>query len=77
MCVCVTQAKHDKDDVCLIDTSGRMQDNEKLMRSLAKLVHNNNPDLVCVCVCVCAYVCVCVCMYVCVYCVLNVNVVFS
>eukprot|EP00128_Syssomonas_multiformis_P013453 Colp12_sorted_trinity150504_noHs@21030 len=33
-------------DVVLIDTAGRMQDNEPLMRSLAKLVKLNNPDLV-------------------------------
>ncbi|RDD41640.1 Signal recognition particle receptor subunit alpha [Trichoplax sp. H2] len=33
-------------DVVLIDTAGRMQDNEPLMRSLAKLVHINEPDLV-------------------------------
>jgi signal recognition particle receptor subunit alpha len=28
----------------LIDTAGRMQDNEPLMRALAKLVTVNNPD---------------------------------
>lgn len=33
-------------DVVLIDTAGRMQDNEPLMRSLAKLVSVNKPDLV-------------------------------
>ncbi|KAI0053826.1 P-loop containing nucleoside triphosphate hydrolase protein [Auriscalpium vulgare] len=31
-------------DVVLIDTAGRMQDNEPLMRALAKLVSVNNPD---------------------------------
>lgn len=31
-------------DVVLIDTAGRMQDNEPLMRALAKLVSTNNPD---------------------------------
>lgn len=31
-------------DVVLIDTAGRMQDNEPLMRSLSKLVSVNNPD---------------------------------
>ncbi|KAK4049048.1 hypothetical protein OIV83_004410 [Microbotryomycetes sp. JL201] len=31
-------------DVVLIDTAGRMQDNEPLMRALAKLVTVNNPD---------------------------------
>lgn len=33
-------------DVVLIDTAGRMQDNEPLMKALAKLVAINNPDLV-------------------------------
>lgn len=33
-----------KFDVVLIDTAGRMQDNEPLMRALAKLVAVNNPD---------------------------------
>jgi signal recognition particle receptor subunit alpha len=33
-------------DVVLVDTAGRMQDNEPLMRSLAKLVHLNQPDKV-------------------------------
>lgn len=33
-------------DVVMIDTAGRMQDNEPLMRSLAKLVRVNTPDLV-------------------------------
>lgn len=33
-------------DVVLIDTAGRMQDNEPLMRSLAKLVAVNEPDRV-------------------------------
>ncbi|KAI8907307.1 signal recognition particle receptor, isoform CRA_a [Gorgonomyces haynaldii] len=31
-------------DVVLIDTAGRMQDNEPLMRALAKLVATNDPD---------------------------------
>ncbi|RKP17839.1 P-loop containing nucleoside triphosphate hydrolase protein [Rozella allomycis CSF55] len=31
-------------DVVLIDTAGRMQDNEPLMRSLAKLVSDNQPN---------------------------------
>lgn len=30
----------------LIDTAGRMQGNEKLMRQLAKLVFVNQPDIV-------------------------------
>ena len=33
-------------DVVLIDTAGRMQDNEPLMRALARLVHINKPNLV-------------------------------
>jgi len=33
-------------DAVLVDTAGRMQDNEPLMRALAKLVHVNQPDLV-------------------------------
>lgn len=33
-------------DVVLIDTAGRMQDNEPLMRALAKLLQVNTPDLV-------------------------------
>lgn len=33
-------------DVVLIDTAGRMQDNEPLMRSLSKLIKVNNPNLV-------------------------------
>ncbi|CAJ0935150.1 unnamed protein product, partial [Mesorhabditis belari] len=32
-------------DVVLVDTSGRMQDNEPLMRALAKLIRVNEPDL--------------------------------
>lgn len=33
-------------DVILVDTAGRMQDNEPLMRALAKLIKVNQPDLV-------------------------------
>ncbi|GIY54243.1 signal recognition particle receptor subunit alpha homolog [Caerostris darwini] len=39
-------ARDMKIDVVLIDTAGRMQDNEPLMRALAKLIKVNNPDLV-------------------------------
>ena len=39
-------AKANHYDVCLIDTAGRMQDNEPLMRAIAKLVAVNTPDLV-------------------------------
>lgn len=33
-------------DVVLVDTAGRMQDNEPLMRALGKLIKVNEPDLV-------------------------------
>ena len=33
-------------DIVLIDTAGRMQDNEPLMRALTKLIKVNEPDLV-------------------------------
>jgi signal recognition particle receptor subunit alpha len=33
-------------DVVLVDTAGRMQDNEPLMRALSKLINANAPDLV-------------------------------
>nr|CEL66130.1 TPA: signal recognition particle protein, putative [Neospora caninum Liverpool] len=39
-------ARQEGRDVVLIDTAGRMQDNEPLMRSLAKLVAINNPDMI-------------------------------
>eukprot|EP01016_Furgasonia_blochmanni_P008823 TRINITY_DN1363_c0_g1_i3.p1 TRINITY_DN1363_c0_g1~~TRINITY_DN1363_c0_g1_i3.p1 ORF type:complete len:168 (+),score=12.40 TRINITY_DN1363_c0_g1_i3:3-506(+) len=35
-----------KIDVVLIDTAGRMQDNEPLMRALSRLVILNQPDLI-------------------------------
>ncbi|KAI0797861.1 signal recognition particle binding protein [Abortiporus biennis] len=40
----ITYARDNDFDVVLIDTAGRMQDNEPLMRALAKLVAINNPD---------------------------------
>ncbi|SPO22445.1 related to SRP101 - signal recognition particle receptor, alpha chain [Ustilago trichophora] len=40
----LTYAKAEGFDVVLIDTAGRMQDNEPLMRALAKLVAVNRPD---------------------------------
>jgi signal recognition particle receptor subunit alpha len=40
----MTYAKEHDFDVVLIDTAGRMQDNEPLMRALAKLVAVNSPD---------------------------------
>ncbi|CAH1797097.1 unnamed protein product [Owenia fusiformis] len=39
-------ARDTRIDVVLIDTAGRMQDNEPLMRALAKLIKVNTPDLV-------------------------------
>lgn len=39
-------ARDSKFDVALVDTAGRMQDNEPLMRALAKLIKVNEPDLV-------------------------------
>lgn len=35
-----------KIDVVLIDTAGRMQDNEPLMKALSRLIVLNQPDLV-------------------------------
>lgn len=40
----ITYARDNDFDVVLIDTAGRMQDNEPLMRALAKLVAVNSPD---------------------------------
>lgn len=42
----IAHAQEEGYDCLLIDTAGRMQNNEPLMRSLAKLVSVNNPDLV-------------------------------
>jgi signal recognition particle receptor subunit alpha len=42
----IAHAKSNQFDVCLIDTAGRMQDNEPLMRAIGKLVSVNTPDLV-------------------------------
>uniref|UniRef100_A0A1L8DVM6 Putative signal recognition particle n=1 Tax=Nyssomyia neivai TaxID=330878 RepID=A0A1L8DVM6_9DIPT len=39
-------AKDSGVDVVLVDTAGRMQDNEPLMRALTKLIKVNEPDLV-------------------------------
>lgn len=39
-------ARDQKIDIVLVDTAGRMQDNEPLMRALAKLIKVNQPDLV-------------------------------
>lgn len=40
----IRRAKELNYDVVLVDTAGRMQDNEPLMRALAKLVEVNRPD---------------------------------
>jgi signal recognition particle receptor subunit alpha len=42
----IRYAKENRTDVVLVDTAGRMQDNEPLMRALAKLIKVNEPDLV-------------------------------
>ena len=42
----INEAAAKKIDVVLIDTAGRMQDNEPLMKALARLVNLNNPDVV-------------------------------
>jgi signal recognition particle receptor subunit alpha len=39
-------ARENNFDCVLIDTAGRMQNNEPLMKALAKLVTDNSPDLV-------------------------------
>lgn len=39
-------AREQRIDVVLVDTAGRMQDNEPLMRALSKLIKLNNPNLV-------------------------------
>jgi len=42
----INYARDIKADVVLVDTAGRMQDNEPLMRALSKLISVNAPDLV-------------------------------
>lgn len=42
----IRHAREVHTDIVLIDTAGRMQDNEPLMRALAKLIKVNEPDLV-------------------------------
>jgi len=42
----INHARDSGIDVVLVDTAGRMQDNEPLMRALAKLIAVNGPDLV-------------------------------
>lgn len=42
----INEAKKLKKDIVLIDTAGRMQDNEMQMRELANLIEDNKPQLV-------------------------------
>ncbi|XP_026450973.1 signal recognition particle receptor subunit alpha homolog [Papaver somniferum] len=42
----IQEARRNGSDVVLVDTAGRMQDNEPLMRALSKLVSLNSQDLV-------------------------------
>ncbi len=42
----INYARSARIDVVLVDTAGRMQDNEPLMRALSKLIAVNAPDLV-------------------------------
>lgn len=42
----IAQAHKQHTNVVMIDTAGRMQDHESRMRALAKLIHDNQPDLV-------------------------------
>jgi len=42
----ISYARDQRFDIVLVDTAGRMQDNAPLMRSLAKLIKVNQPDLV-------------------------------
>lgn len=42
----INYAKESKYEVVLVDTAGRMQDNEPLMRALTKLIKVNEPDMV-------------------------------
>ncbi|GAB2234796.1 hypothetical protein Drorol1_Dr00004061 [Drosera rotundifolia] len=42
----IQEAARNGSDVVLVDTAGRMQDNEPLMRALSKLINLNDPDLV-------------------------------
>ena len=42
----INKASEDGNDVVLVDTAGRMQNNVPLMKALAKLVTETHPDLV-------------------------------
>lgn len=41
----INYARANKFDCVMVDTAGRMQDNEPLMKELAKLIKTNSPDL--------------------------------
>uniref|UniRef100_A0A7S0GFX4 SRP54-type proteins GTP-binding domain-containing protein n=1 Tax=Proboscia inermis TaxID=420281 RepID=A0A7S0GFX4_9STRA len=45
--VAIAQAKERENDVVLVDTVGRMQNNNPLINALAKLAEKIDPDLVC------------------------------
>ncbi len=42
----IKEATQQRFDVVLVDTAGRMQDNEPLMKALSRLVVLNQPDLI-------------------------------
>ncbi|KAL6589523.1 hypothetical protein ACP70R_050327 [Stipagrostis hirtigluma subsp. patula] len=42
----IEEASRNKSAVFLVETAGRMQDNQPLMRALSKLINLNSPDLV-------------------------------
>eukprot|EP01054_Gregarina_sp_Poly1_P004409 Gregarina_sp_Poly_1__4408@NODE_237_length_10947_cov_116_066912_g209_i0_p4_GENE_NODE_237_length_10947_cov_116_066912_g209_i0NODE_237_length_10947_cov_116_066912_g209_i0_p4_ORF_typecomplete_len437_score68_49SRP54/PF00448_22/1_4e68AAA_30/PF13604_6/1_3e05AAA_25/PF13481_6/1_4e02AAA_25/PF13481_6/0_0011AAA_24/PF13479_6/0_00017AAA_16/PF13191_6/96AAA_16/PF13191_6/0_00036T2SSE/PF00437_20/0_00048T2SSE/PF00437_20/2_3e03MipZ/PF09140_11/0_00056DAP3/PF10236_9/0_00033AAA_22/PF13401_6/1_4e03AAA_22/PF13401_6/0_00 len=44
-CAALARAAEENVDVVLIDTAGRMQDNQPLMQALGKLVARSNPDM--------------------------------
>lgn len=44
----INYANEAKYDVVLVDTAGRMQDNEPLMRALTKVIILNNKNLLCI-----------------------------
>lgn len=53
----INYARTARIDVVLVDTAGRMQDNEPLMRALSKLISVNAPDLVLFVGKICFYPC--------------------
>lgn len=42
----IEQATQNKNDVVLVDTAGRMQNNVPLMKALGRLANENQPDLI-------------------------------